>query len=88
MRPLGEVAQHPPTEAHPHAYNKGTFNTRPMTRTKAIATIQKLLGLHNNAPANVYTWVHRYDDAQLQQMLNGWQTNQPEMFAQHGYYVM
>jgi hypothetical protein len=59
-----------------------------MTRTKAIATIQKLLGMHNDAPAHVYTWVHRYDDAQLQQMLNGWQNNQPEMFARHGYYVM
>ena len=33
MRPLGKVAQHPPTEAHPHPYNKGTFNTRPMTTT-------------------------------------------------------
>jgi hypothetical protein len=69
-------------------YDKGTEAKKPMTRTKSIATIQKLLGLHNDAPANVYQWVHRYDDAQLQQMLNGWQTNQPEMFAQHGYYVM
>ena len=70
-------------------HDKGTeAKDYPMTRTKAIATIQKLLGMHNNAPANTYQWVHRYDNAQLQQMLNGWQTNQPEMFARHGYYVM
>lgn len=59
-----------------------------LNRTKAIATIQKLLGLHNDVPADVYLWVHRYDNTQLQQMLNGWQQNQPAMFARHGYYVM
>ena len=86
--PVGEVAQRVTQRLQWGCYAKGTEAKKPMTRTKAIATIQKFLGLHNDAPANVYTWVHRYDDAQLQQMLNGWQTNQPEMFAQHGYYVM
>jgi hypothetical protein len=36
------VAQHPPTEAHPHAYNKGTFNTRPMTFRQTLILLASL----------------------------------------------
>jgi len=57
-------------------------------RTKAIATIQKMLRIQNNCPAHVYTFLYEKENTQLQQMLNGWQQNQPEMFARHGYYVM
>ena len=59
-----------------------------MTRTKAVRTIQTLLSLQNGHPATAYSWVNRYSDRQLLEMLAGWQRNEPALFAQHGYYVM
>jgi hypothetical protein len=32
--------------------------------------------------------VNRYSNQQLQQMLNGWQQNRPQLFAAQGYYVL
>ena len=58
-----------------------------MNRTKAIQTITNLLRILNRSNSE-YHWVNEYSNAELQQMLNGWQTNQPELFYRHGYYVM
>ncbi len=59
-----------------------------MNRSKAIQTIINFLRVDNNCSTAEYTWVNRYSNQQLQQMLNGWQQNRPQLFAAQGYYVL
>ena len=59
-----------------------------MNRLKLIQTIVNLLRLHNNCLHHDYIFVHRYSNQQLQQMLVGWQQNQPKLFNTHGLYIL
>lgn len=35
-----------------------------------------------------YTFLQRYSQQQLQQMMTGWQQNQPELFNTQGIYIL
>ena len=65
-----------------------SVETNNVNRIKAIQTIVNFLRIVNTQPTAEYLWVNRYSDQQLQQMLVGWQQNQPQLFATQGYYIL
>ena len=65
-----------------------SVETNNVNRLKAIQTIVNFLRIVNTQPTAEYLWVNNYSDQQLQQMLVGWQQNQPRLFAAQGYYVL
>ena len=59
-----------------------------MQRIRLINSIQKMMRIQNNRPAFNYTFLEDYSQQQLQQMMTGWQQNQPALFNTHGIYVL
>lgn len=59
-----------------------------MFRQRLIQSIQQMLRVQNSQPTFNYTFLGRYSEQQLQQMMTGWQQNQPELFNTHGIYVL
>jgi hypothetical protein len=59
-----------------------------MLRSRLIQSIQQMLRIQNNKPEFEYTFLQRYSQQQLQQMMTGWQQNQPTLFNTHGIYVL
>ena len=54
--PVGKVSHIVPTEAHPHAYNKGTFNTRPMTNPTIVASFYTCLEMLRLDSEELHAW--------------------------------
>jgi guanylate kinase len=59
-----------------------------MQRLRLINSIQNMLRIQNNMPEFNYTFLQRYSQQQLQQMMTGWQQNQPELFNTQGIYIL
>ncbi len=59
-----------------------------MLRSRLIQSIQQMLRIQNNKPEFEYSFLQRYSQQQLQQMMAGWQQNQPTLFNTHGIYVL
>ena len=59
-----------------------------MLRSRLINSIQNMLRVQNSEPTFEYTFLNRYSEHQLQQMMSGWQQNQPTLFNTHGIYVL
>jgi guanylate kinase len=59
-----------------------------MQLLRLINSIQNMLRIQNNMPEFNYTFLQRYSQQQLQQMMTGWQQNQPELFNTQGIYIL
>jgi hypothetical protein len=59
-----------------------------MQRIRLINSIQNMMRIQNNCPEFNYTFLQRYSQQQLQQMMAGWQQNQPALFNTHGLYIL
>lgn len=59
-----------------------------MQRIRLINSIQNMMRIQNNRPEFNYTFLQNYSQQQLQQMMTGWQQNQPALFNTHGIYVL
>jgi hypothetical protein len=47
-----------------------------------------MMRIQNNCPEFNYTFLQDYSQQQLQQMMAGWQQNQPTLFNTHGLYIL
>jgi hypothetical protein len=65
-----------------------SVQTNTMLRSRLINSIQNMLRVQNSEPTFEYTFLNRYSEQQLQQMMSGWQQNQPQLFNTHGIYVL
>lgn len=55
---------------------------------RLLLSIATMLGAENGYAPESYTWLQRYSTEELRDMMAARQVNTPELFAEHGLYVM